>query len=374
MQYNKDKNTLAFFALLKAGLWEEQARLSSFDDIDYKRVYELSQEQSVVGLVAAGLEHVVDVKLPKEDVLTFVGSTLQLERRNKSMNSFIVGLMERLKNEGIYALLVKGQGIAQCYERPLWRACGDVDLFLDKENYSKAKDILTPIAQEVEEEVAESLHLPMMISGWEVELHGTLRPDLGAHINGMIDLLQKDTFENRRVRVWKNGDTEVLLPAPDNDIVFVFTHILQHFYRGGIGLRQVCDWCRLLWTYKNEIDKELLWSRLQEMGFMPEWKAFAALAVDYLGMPVEAMPMYDNDSRWKRKAETVLSIILETGNFGHSKDVSYYERHSRLGAKVISVWKHTEDSLKVFVLFPKHATIAWWRMVVWGVKRAFKGK
>lgn len=374
MQYIKDKNTSAFFALLKAGLWEEQARLSCFDDIDYKKVYELSQEQSVVGLVAAGIEQVVDVKVPKDDVLTVVGSTLQLEQRNKSMNSFIAGLMERLKNDGIYALLVKGQGIAQCYERPLWRACGDVDLFLDKENYSKAKVVLTPLAQNVEEEVAECLHLPMMISEWEVELHGTLRPDLGAHINGMVDLLQKDTFENKRVRIWKNGDADVLLPAPDNDVVFVFTHVLQHFYRGGIGLRQICDWCRLLWTYRNEIDKDLLESRLRMIGFVPEWKAFAALAVNTLGMPEEAMPLYNSGSRWKRKANKVISIILETGNFGHNKDLSYYDNHSRMGAKVISMWKHTEDSFKVFMLFPKHATIAWWRMIVWGVMRAAKGK
>lgn len=315
-----------------------------------------------------------DVRVPKEDVLTFVGSALQIEQRNKSMNSFIAELMGRLNKEGIYVLLVKGQGIAQCYERPLWRACGDVDLFLDNENYSKAKDVLIPIAQEVEEEVAESLHLPMMISSWEVKLHGTLRPDLGAHINRMVDLLQKDTFENERVRVWENGDADVLLPAPDNDVVFVFTHILQHFYRGGIGLRQICDWCRLLWTYRDEIDRVLLSSRLKEIGFMPEWKAFAALAVSYLGMPGEAMPLYDASPKWKNKASRVLSIILEAGNFGHNKDLSYYENHSRMGAKVISVWKHTEDSFKVYILFPKHAVISWWRMIVWCVKRATIGK
>lgn len=363
-----------FLALLKAGLWEQDARLSSFEPIDYSEIYRIAQEQSVLGLASAGLEHVTDVKVPKEDVLTFVGNTLQQEQQNISMNAFIERLMKLLQTEGVFCLLVKGQGIAQCYERPLWRACGDVDLFLDKENYSKAKDVLIPIAQEVEEEVAESLHLPMMISGWEVELHGTLRPDLGAHINRMVDLLQKDTFENERVRVWENGDADVLLPAPDNDVVFVFTHILQHFYRGGIGLRQICDWCRLLWTYKNEIDKELLWSRLQEMGFMPEWKAFAALAVNTLGMPEEAMPLYDVSSKWKKKSERVLSIIHKTGNFGHNKDINYYENHSRIGAKVISVWRHTKDSLKVFMLFPKHAVISWWRMLVWGVKRVAKGR
>ncbi len=50
------------------------------------------------------------------------------------------------------------------------------------------------------------------------------------------------------------------------------------------------------------------------MGLMSEWKAFAALLVDYLGMPVEALPVYDPDRKWSRKASRILSFVLETGN------------------------------------------------------------
>lgn len=34
------------------------------------------------------------------------------------------------------------------------------------------------------------------------------------------------------------------------------------------------------------------------MGALGEWRAFAALAVEYLGMPVEAMPLYSPSARW----------------------------------------------------------------------------
>ncbi len=70
----------------------------------------------------------------------------------------------------------------------------------------------------------------------------------------MLDEIQQDTFEKDETRIWKDGETDVLLPHADNDVIFVFTHILQHFFKGGIGVRQICDWCRLLWTYRNEID------------------------------------------------------------------------------------------------------------------------
>lgn len=62
-------NTEAFFALLRAGLWETEVRLSSSDIIDFKEVLRVAEEQSVVGLLAAGIEHVQDFRIPQADVL-----------------------------------------------------------------------------------------------------------------------------------------------------------------------------------------------------------------------------------------------------------------------------------------------------------------
>lgn len=84
-----DNNTRAFFALVKAGLWEQKVRLSQFGQIDFDVVFRLAEEQSVVGLVTAGIEHVIDVKVPQEIVLQFIGSSLQLEQQNLAMNEYV---------------------------------------------------------------------------------------------------------------------------------------------------------------------------------------------------------------------------------------------------------------------------------------------
>ena len=291
-----EKNYQAFLALVKAGLWETEVRLASYGEISYSPLFNIATEQSVVGLVSAGLEHVADVKVPQTDALQFAGQTLQLEQRNKAMNAFVASLIERLRAEDVYALLVKGQGIAQCYERPLWRACGDVDLFLSEDNYKKASQILSTLATSIEEENLYYHHLAMTIDGWSVELHGTLRSGLWLSIDRGLDKVQNAVFYEGKVRSWMNGRTQVFLPAADEDVVFVFAHILQHFYKEGIGLRQICDWCRLLWTYKDSLNHGLLESWIRKMGLMQEWKAFASYAVDFLGMPVEAMPLYDDSS------------------------------------------------------------------------------
>ena len=371
MLYNQ--NQPAFFELVRAGLWEKEVRLSQYKELNYSAIMKMAENQCVVGLVAAGIEHVADVILPKEDILTFVGATLQLEQRNVAMNEFIASIITKLRNARVYALLIKGQGIAQCYERPLWRAAGDVDLFLDSVNYSKASVLLTAVADSIDEDRPETKHFAMTIGPWEVELHGTLRSQLGSRIDDVIDEVQKDSFVNGNVRSWDNNGTDIFIPAPDNDVIFVFTHILQHFFREGIGLRQICDWCRLMWTYRDSIDVSLLEVRLNRMGVMPEWKSFAYLAVNTLGMPEEAMPFYSPGRKWKRKAEVILSYIIETGSFGHSLDHSYYKKYPFLIYKAISLWRHTKKAVRHFMLFPSVSLKEWGRMIKEGFRVAARG-
>lgn len=367
-----NNNTNAFFALLRAGLWEKEVQLLPFGEVDYSTVLRLAEEQSVVGLVAAGLEHVVDVKLPKEDMLQFVGHTLQLEQRNTAMNCFIGVIVDKMRKAGIYTLLVKGQGIAQCYERPLWRACGDVDLLLSDENYEKAKRFLTPLASSVETEAFREKHFAMTINSWLVELHGSLRSDCLRKMDRGIDRIQYDIFCGGNVRSWMNGNTLVFLPSADNDVLLVFTHILKHYFRSGIGLRQVCDWCRLLWFFRNSIKMNELESHIRALGIMTEWKVFASLAVNTLGMPEEAMPLYENNEKWRKKADKVLLRIMADGNFGHNKDLSYADRHKPIVRKLISFWRHTRDSITQFGIFPLDTIKAWNSMVVNGVKDSGK--
>ena len=367
-------NQKVFLEIVKAGLWEQNVSLSPYVNIDLNKIYQLAQEQAVLGLVVAGIEHVSDVKLPQEEILLFVRETLQVEQRNTAMNFFISVIIEKLRNEEINALLLKGQGIAQCYERPLWRACGDVDLFLSESNYLAAKVYFEPLASHIEEENTYNKHLAMTIDSWTVELHGTLRGGLWKRVDRVLDEIQNDIIYGGAVRFWLDGQTPVSLPQANEDVIFVFTHILQHFFRGGIGLRQVCDWCRLLWTYKDIINHSLLEKRLKEMGLMSEWKTLSALAVSTLGMTKEAVPLYSSNTKWEKKAQRVLYSILEMGNFGYNRDTSYYEKYPYFFCKIISLWQNTKDTIRNFRIFPVDSIRIWGLMIKDGVSAVFKGR
>lgn len=315
---NKTQNT--FLELVKAGFWESGVQLSSYGKIAFTEILQLATEHGVVGLVAAGLERVTDVKVPQTDVLQFVGQTLQIEQRNKAMNQFIEKLVGKMREANIYTLLVKGQGLAQCYKKPLWRSSGDIDFFLDNENYEKAINLLLPMAISSKSGGAYSKEFAIYTEQWMIELHGSMRNCLSSRIDKEIDAVQKKVFTNKRNRVWRNGNTDVLLPAPNEDVFIVFTHFIKHFYKEGMNLRQICDWCRLLWTYRESLNHKRLESWIRKAGLMTEWKAYAALAVEYLGMPIEAMPMYDESSKWSKKAKQILNHILKGKPYSKIRD------------------------------------------------------
>lgn len=320
----KDNTIEAFFALVRAGLWETEVQLTSYGEVDYANILRLAQEQAVVGLIAAGFEHVIDVKVPQQWALQFAGQTILLEQRNKAMNQFIADLVSEMRNADIYTLLVKGQGIAECYERPQWRISGDIDFFLSDSNYEKAKSFLKPLANDGKPERLYSKEIGFYVNSWLIELHGTLHTGLSTRVDKSIDAVQRDVFYAGNVRSWYNGNTQVFLPAADEDAFLVFTHFVKHFYKeGGVTLRQMCDWCRLLYRYRGELDLRILESRIKRAGLMSEWKAFGALAVEYLGMPVEAMPLFDLNADLdlnKKKAEKILTFILKGGEWRRFKD------------------------------------------------------
>lgn len=370
----ENKECHVFLELLRAGLWEQETRISFLGKIDFSSVYDLAEVQSVVGLVAAGLEYAKGHNVSQDNMLQIIGQALQIEQRNDAMDNFIGGIVEKMRGADIYTLLIKGQGVAQCYLRPSWRSAGDVDFLLSRDNYQKAAKFLRQFASSVDEENSYTQHLAMSIDNWEVELHGTMRTDLWKRIDKVLDEVQNELFYCGSVRSWMVGKTHVFLPRADEDVVYVFAHILQHFFKEGVGLRQICDWCRLLWTFRDTIDIKLLESRVREMDAMSEWKAFAYFAVNYLGMPVKAMPFYVESSKWHRKADKILSYILETGNFGHKRDMTFVQETSIIERKWKMFCHITKDSARQFLIFPLDSTRVWCHMMGIGLRVLIKGK
>lgn len=110
------------------------------------------------------------------------------------------------------------------------------------------------------------------------------------------------------------------------------------------------------------------------MGLVGEWKAFAAFAVEYLGMPVEAMPLYDESMKWKRKARKICNYVMKAGNFGHNRDMSYYNKYPYLVRKFVSFSRRVNDTVKNATIFPLDSLRFFFTIMFNGVRSVIRGE
>lgn len=315
-----DRTDEIFFALLRSGLWGRTEALPE-GEIDWNAVISLSDSQAVTGIIADGLSEVrrafpgcsPDSAVSGRVVRTVLG----IEMMNARIESALSSVCGELNAEGIVCCLLKGQGVARNYPVPSHRSPGDIDLLFDGRNYPKASALLVPKADRLSGEAEDRKHFGMFFGNVEIELHGTLHTFFGKRFNRKLDRMQARLFQDEDFREWNCNGVQVRLPSAGFDAVFIFTHLLQHFYYNGLGLRQVCDWMMHISRNSPAIDRECLASTLRSLGIMEAWKAFGAMAVELLGMPEDEMPFYDR--RHSDCPSRIWKAIRLYGNFGSGR-------------------------------------------------------
>ena len=91
------------------------------------------------------------------------------------------------------------------------------------------------------------------------------------------------------------------------------------------------------------------------MGMMTEWKAFYNLANRYHGMQNLGEGIMVCDSLFDKKADRIMGSVMESGNFGHNRDVSYRAKNSAAVVNTITLWRRFCDFAKFMRVFPVDA-------------------
>ena len=362
-----------FFALLRSGLWDDAPELpdTAPGEDDWKEVYSLSMSQTVVGLVTDGAAACPAGYVPKAVSLKLMSSLISTEKANAVIDSHVSRFVSLLEGSGVQPILVKGQAVAQCYIHPSGRMPGDIDLVIDPKQYEAAKAVISPIADSVGGEGLAYMHFGAMFGSVELELHGTVHTSLGRKINDVLDEAQALLHREGGYRIWNCLGTQVRIPSVDFDALFIFTHLLQHFFCGGLGLRQLCDWARVLHTHCAAIDRALLENRLTKMGILTEWKTFVGFLVDYLGLPEEEAPLYD--TRYRSKTGKLWAYIERVGNFGKKRGLRDRSKDPYLIRKVESMFVNSQDFLHHISIFPLDSLKFYWYYLRSGTLNVLKG-
>ena len=342
-----------FLWLLRAGLWgkeETDFPMIAPCYIDWSSLLSLAKRQTTLLLVQDGLEVLLEgqktrneerVVIPPRALLKIQNMRMQTEKVHRDLNQIILEIDGLLRSVGMLPILLKGESMAALYPRPESRNCGDIDLFVFPEDYSRAAKLLASRFEQVEQ--ATEKHGAFRRGRYNIELHFRTLVLQRPWLRHLFDEYSRQSLTDARdLQVLPFAEGEVLVPPVMYNAIFLLAHIYHHFIEGGIGLRQLCDWTLFVGHYADQLDRDELSRLLERFGLMDAWRVFGCLVVRYLGLSPEKMPLYDAGE--EVRAEQVLSIILREGNFGR------YGRGELAGKKDDSFSQKKSKSFRLFFL------------------------
>ena len=292
---------------------------------------------------------------------------LKTEQAHKLLNTTIAQIVGALDAEGVHSVLLKGQGIAQNYRRPESRTCGDIDLYTGLGGYERAFEIIEGLHEgRPHREAAECVHhLHTSLNGVEVEIHRQTSFMHGKRMDAKFQEWTKQSldelFGSGKLEMWDNGGTAVALAPATYNAFFILHHAVRHMTTEGVGFRQICDWTMLLHRCHSQVDVEKLAKMLKELKMEKIWAEFGRLAVNYLGLPADELPLAPADLAPTRKTSKLLEQIFISGNFGR------FDANGRDHSEVpylVRKWRsftfQSKRLMKLFGLFPGYSLAYMW--------------
>ena len=365
-----------FFRLLRFALGTEE-NCPKMHLNEWREMFQIAKKQAITGFIGSALKNIGgDVLIEKDAksqdaftdlIMDWMGEVVKIARRYQKVNNDVIDEFLKLESKGLQCCLLKGQGNAFMYPNHDSRTSGDIDVwvrFKDTVNTDGNIRKIIKMAKDVQPNSKTSYHhidIPD-INCTPVEAH--YRPQFLFsywHNKHLQEYFNKHSDEQLDNKV-KFGDKEISVPTPEFNIVFQLSHIYNHLFHEGIGLRQIIDYYYVLKAYDSLSNKSSIdWDKqLNYLGMHNIAGAIMWILTNEFGMPKSwAIVLSD-----KGRGTFVLNEILQGGNFGKS-DKRYHFSNSAFGKNL----QRLQRDCRLLSYFPSEALSepifrlwhAWWR-------------
>ena len=261
-------STDIFFAVLRAGLWEQDLRLDAAPGADgWQEVLQTARDQAVLGLVYRGMAHLPAEQLPPAPVrMRLLSDVDRIARRVQALGAVERDLLERLRAAGLHPTVQKGSEAGKYYAHPELRESGDIDFCFPAGELPFARETQTAAG-------AASVHTAS---------------------DGSVVCRYRDVTVELHPRYFDLHVGEDRLPEVPSvvaELVMLSAHILKHAIGEGVGCKQLCDMARALDGAEGRYDKAALRAALRRCGLLRWHRLLCSLLVTDLGLdPARCLP------------------------------------------------------------------------------------
>ena len=298
------KEESALLGLLADNLF--QVEYVPEQETDWQRVFQESVQQAV----ALHAYDVASAFLSEQQSKIWGDYAFRSLQYNATIHGQNTYLHELLTKNGIDYCILKGCSSAYYYPDPFYRAMGDVDFLIRKEDIEKATEVLkaegfTPWDTE------HICHIVFRKENMHFEMHfepaGMPEGKAGEQIRSYLE----DVFE--KAELIKTESATFLKPSDFHHGLIILMHTYHHMLSEVIGLRHLCDLAVFFDRFSNDEFIDVFYEKLSAVGLWRFTKILGMVSHRYLGLPYRAW-MGNVD---ETLCADVIGDIFSGGNFGN---------------------------------------------------------
>lgn len=336
-----------FFQILRCAI-NGDIEVPQLSVTEWKQIYGIAQKQSLLAVIFRALERATP---PAHDdaerdvfgmlVLEWLGNVRVIERINRNVSANVIKISEKFSQDKFQSCLLKGQGNGLLYPQPNSRTPGDIDILIRPRKYDLGKrSVIADVTKTIEyvrlqypDTKASYHHIEYpRFNGTEVEVH--YRPSFMFNFifNSRLQEFYAENADEQFHNRTEMADGEIAVPTPEFNKVFLLSHIYNHLFNEGIGLRQLLDYYYVMeYDVEHSIDYKALFSYL---GIRNIAGAIMWILTEYFGLNQEKVLVPVDE----RRGRFVLNEILQGGNFG-KYDIRYKFGNGALGRNLQRLYR-----------------------------------
>lgn len=312
-----NKISAILLELIKSAVWNVSADKQVLSRCDLRQLMREAEKQTVVGLVAEGL----DVNgffdhCSFEEKMQWVGILSQIEGENEKHQRVMVKTLKCLQDKNIPVVFMKGLVAGNRYPNPLRRQCGDIDFVVAQSDFERTLEALDTIGK-VNRELHHEHHGMAYVDGVILEPHYKVHNFQNPKVDQAMLEIFSEVFPNK-LELERIGDCDIPVFPPESECVMLVGHMVNHVYAEGLGLRQVLDFMLFLKEKYHTLDNILCLQYLERMEMVRAFHVFTRISEKYLGMPTNIVHQSYTDKELKA-ADKMMENIMGVGNFGRGK-------------------------------------------------------
>lgn len=340
-----NQNSSIFIELLQVALGSRTELTRMPSDVEWKELFATAQKQAVAALILPVVDSMTakGLRLPQQIVIEWIGISEQTVANNKVVNQRCLDISQLFTKAGFRTCILKGQGNGLFYDNPLVRAPGDIDIWVDADR----KSITNFVKERFPDAEESNLHIDYPVfNDVPVEVH--YRPTMARsykydmRLQSFYDTWADECFANKV----SLGGGSVCVPVPELNVVMQLSHVMNHFFEEGIGLRHVVDYFYLL---KNTgFDRPKMGNKIASLGMGKFNRAMMWVLHHELGLEEKYLTAKPD----KKRGVLLMNEIMVGGNLGR-----YDQRFKKLYKKSPLVYKIARNARFTF-LFPMESFLS----------------